>query len=259
MKTIIAKAHFVENYLLNPTNPIVVNLIGAGGTGSHVLTRLAVINQSLTTLGHAGLFVRVFDDDVVTEANKGRQPFAEAELGLQKAVALINRINRFFGIGWKAVPRKFTERLIQQNPSLAQASITISCVDNVASRFEIAGILKSFQPEKSISLNRPLYWMDFGNSRYTGQVLLSTVSAIKQPTSKKFMPVASLPFITEEFKDLLSSVIEKGLSAKDDDKSGLLEIVPKDSLKELAELATECLQKAGLTELSEKLKGLNSK
>jgi len=58
---------------------------------------------------------------------------------------------------------------------------------------------------------------------------------------------------------LLSSVIEKGLSAKDDDKSGLLEIVPKDSLKELAELATECLQKAGLTELSEKLKGLNSK
>jgi PRTRC genetic system ThiF family protein len=204
MKMEKTKMHFADNYLLNPTNPITVNLIGAGGTGSHVLTRLAVINQSLVTLGHAGLFVWVFDDDVVTEANKGRQPFAEAEIGWKKVVVLINRVNRFFGTGWKAVPHKYTQRYIQQHPSMAQASITISCVDNVAARFEIAGILKSCVHEENHMVNQPLYWMDFGNSRYTGQVLLATVSDIKQPVSKKFIPVGKLPFITEEFKDLLS-------------------------------------------------------
>lgn len=32
------KVHFTDNYLLNPTNPITINLIGAGGTGSQTLT-----------------------------------------------------------------------------------------------------------------------------------------------------------------------------------------------------------------------------
>ena len=31
------KVHFTDNALINPTNPITVNLIGAGGTGSQVL------------------------------------------------------------------------------------------------------------------------------------------------------------------------------------------------------------------------------
>ena len=58
---------------------------------------------------------------------------------------------------------------------------------------------------------------------------------------------------------LLSSVIEKGLSGKDDDKSILLESFPKDSLQELVTLSVDCLQKAGLTEMNEKLKSLNGK
>lgn len=60
---------------------------------------------------------------------------------------------------------------------------------------------------------------------------------------------------------LLNSVIERGLTAKDDDKSSnLLNNVPEESLKELRALASECLQKAGLIELSEKLNMLgNSK
>ena len=67
--------HFTDNYLLNPTNPISVNLIGAGGTGSKVLTALMEINESLIALGHAGLQVRLWDDDVITTANLGRQRF----------------------------------------------------------------------------------------------------------------------------------------------------------------------------------------
>lgn len=58
---------------------------------------------------------------------------------------------------------------------------------------------------------------------------------------------------------LLCSVIERGLAAKDDDKSNLLELVPKEGQQELMEFTSDCLQKAGLTELHQKLKSLNSK
>ena len=44
------KVHFTENTLINPTNPVTVNLIGAGGTGSQVLTALARMNHALTQI-----------------------------------------------------------------------------------------------------------------------------------------------------------------------------------------------------------------
>ncbi len=59
---------------------------------------------------------------------------------------------------------------------------------------------------------------------------------------------------------LLSSVIRRGLFAKDDDKSAnLLESIPPETLQELEGIADDYLTKAGLTELSEKLKALSSK
>ncbi len=192
--------HFADKYMMQPTNPISVNLIGAGGTGSQVLTALARINHSLNALEHAGLSVRVFDDDIVTEANRGRQLFTTAELGLNKGVALINRINRFFGTNWKAITSKFGKDTLACYPQY-MANITISCVDSVGARFEIADVLSRL--ENSTDLNKALYWMDFGNSRYTGQVVLSTVQPIKQPASKKYQPVDTMPFVTDEFKTLL--------------------------------------------------------
>lgn len=49
------------------------------------------------------------------------------------------------------------------------------------------------------------------------------------------------------------------ITEKDDDKTaGLLGNVPKENLDELRLLADDCLQKAGLTELSEKLGALNA-
>jgi hypothetical protein len=58
---------------------------------------------------------------------------------------------------------------------------------------------------------------------------------------------------------LLNSVIKRGLSAKDDDKStNLLASVPTETLQELHDFADECLTKSGLTELSEKLNSLSS-
>ena len=43
----ILKVHFTDSDLINPTNPITVNVIGAGGTGSKVMTALLEMNHSL--------------------------------------------------------------------------------------------------------------------------------------------------------------------------------------------------------------------
>lgn len=58
---------------------------------------------------------------------------------------------------------------------------------------------------------------------------------------------------------LLSSLIERGLTAKGDDKSfNILNTVPAETLSELKTFGDDCLQKAGLIELSEKLSVLSS-
>lgn len=196
--------HFIDNYLLHPYNPIPVNLIGAGGTGSAMLTALARINYSLNQLGHPGLFVRVFDDDKISPANQGRQLFCDAEVGLYKSVALINRINRFFGTNWKAVEDRYCTDILNSDRDYREAILTIGCVDTVAARFDIATILR--QMEKGMpahTRNRPVYYMDFGNSQQSGQVLFSTVGKVRQPKSKKFETVEQLPMVTEEFTALL--------------------------------------------------------
>lgn len=202
MNTEKTEVHFTDNYLINPTNPIELNLIGAGGTGAPVLTALARMNHAMTALGHAGLQVRLWDDDTVSEANLGRQLFAECELGLHKSVALINRVNRFFGTNWKAQTVRFEKGLRHRPSRELRATIYISCVDNVAARFEIAEVLHALVGGRA-QRDDPKYWIDFGNSRSGGQVLLSTVGKIRQPDSQKYQTVDSLPFVTEEFGELL--------------------------------------------------------
>src|SRR3970282_1642444 len=197
MNTEKLKVHFTDNYLISPTNPITVSLIGAGGTGSKVLTALMEINHSLIELGHPGLQLRLWDDDIVTNANLGRQLFAESEIGLYKSVALINRANRFSGTNWKAETVKFEKDNLGRIPEEARATIYITCVDNVQARFGVAEILKEVSNRRYHS-DEPKYWLDFGNSQHTGQVLLSTIGNIHQPNSEKYETVASLPMITEE-------------------------------------------------------------
>lgn len=203
------KIHFTAACLLNPTNPVTVQVIGSGGTGSRVITALAEINCALKALNHPGLFIQLFDDDKITPANIVRQRFAQSELGMNKAAARISHINRWYGTNWKAVPYAYkTENLWRfRKPS---ANIFVSCVDTVDARVEIAAILKKLAAQQGGEQERPFYWMDYGNGTSFGQVILSTVRAIPQPASKQFTPVASLPFVTEEFGQRLKSAEKEG-------------------------------------------------
>lgn len=189
--------HYTYDYLLAPRHPITVHLIGAGGTGSQVLSALSRMDVSLRALGHPGLFVSLIDPDTVSEANMGRQLFSEAEVGLNKAVALITRVNRFFGLDWRAVPERY-DRGVFASTALEPANFTISCTDTVASRLDIGHTLSrtkcSFQ---HCDYRTPMYWMDWGNGRTTGQVVLGSLRRVAQPRTKQFKTIGRLPTIAE--------------------------------------------------------------
>lgn len=193
------KIHFTNNYLLSPQHRITVSLIGAGGTGSQVLEALARMDSALIRLGHPGLYVTVYDADEVTESNIGRQLFSPVDIGLNKAICLVTRTNQFFGLDWEAIPEMY-----QQNAPTA--NITISCVDNVKSRMAISDHLKKQEIITDV-FEKPYYWMDFGNTQKTGQVILGTVAKWKQPSKAKQQTMAELPTICEMFD--LTQVDEK--------------------------------------------------
>lgn len=192
------RVHFAAPYILNPTHQVTIALVGVGGTGSQVLTCLGRIDHALQALGHPGLHVVVYDHDEVTAANVGRQLFSLSDIGLNKANVLVTRINRFFGNDWEAVPARF-------NPNASPANITISCVDSVKSRQEIAKILSK---GSGIDHRHRYYWLDFGNTTNTGQVVLGALEEIKQPKStEQYEPVSTLKTLTDMFN--LSAVNEK--------------------------------------------------
>ena len=171
------RVHYIHNYLLNPQHPVTVNLIGTGGTGSQVLTNLARLDVTLRALNHPGLFVTVYDPDIVTEANIGRQLFGWSDIGLNKAQCLVTRINNFFGNDW--------------------ANITITCTDNVKSRMDLWKVLKAVPESDYSNHGTPIYWLDFGNSQSSGQVVMGTVPRkIKQPESHLYETVSSLKVVT---------------------------------------------------------------
>ncbi len=194
------RVHYIDNYLINPQHPVTVNIIGAGGTGSQVLTGLARLDVTLRALGHPGLFVTLYDPDIVTEANIGRQLFGYSDMGLNKAQCLVTRINNFFGNDWKAVPDIFPA-MLKNACRDNMANITVTCTDTIKSRLDLWKILKSvYIPEYHDDIT-PLYWMDFGNTQTSGQVVLGTVpKKIKQPASQLYETVGSLKVITRLVK-----------------------------------------------------------
>ena len=190
--------HIVHNYMLDPSHPLTVAVIGCGGTGSQVLTSLGRMNYALKKMGHPGFSVTAYDGDIVTEANCGRQLFAQQEIGLNKADVLITKLNMFFGTDWES------ESKMYGNGSEAY-NITISCVDTVQSRIDIGNRL-GVVGRNVYDYNRSYYWLDFGNSVNSGQVVLGSLFEIQQPKGKRSC-VGKLPCVTEMFD--LSSVDEK--------------------------------------------------
>lgn len=184
------KKHFLQNGLILDLHPITVNVIGAGGTGSHVMSMLAKIDNGLKRMNRKGLHVTLFDRDKVSESNVGRQLFSESDIGYYKSQILVDRCNRYYGTDWDFYPNKYPQRKFQP------ANIIISCVDNVNTRFEIHNTYSNYSKFVKEE-NAPHYYLDFGNSVMGGQVILGTFHDIKQPENTN--SIGKLPTIIDTY------------------------------------------------------------
>ena len=175
--------HYVPAEYLNPPHPIMIKVIGVGGNGIHMLEGLTKINSALKNLGHMGINVTAYDPDKVEVPNLGRQMFYQSDVGKNKAEVYITRINRTFGWGWRAEPRRmFREDLSQF------CNVLITCVDKGHTRSQIGSWFRECTDGSATNAGREVchrvhYWMDLGNSKNTGQFILGS-KTIKQPDSQ---------------------------------------------------------------------------
>ncbi len=147
-----------------------VLVVGCGGTGSAIIGGLPYLHQAMLTQGHPyGLCVTVMDGDTVSPFNCVRQPFSRGEIGLNKGIVLVSRINLFWGLNWKAIPHALTAQTLvapyasHGEPSL-RPDIVVGCVDTRAARAIIAKSTAGFSCVG--------YWLDLGNSASSGQFVL---------------------------------------------------------------------------------------
>ena len=179
--------HKVEPYLITPNMPISIQVIGCGGTGSLLLSKLARLNISLLKSDHPGMDVIAIDGDYVTESNQGRQGFYPFDTGQNKAEILIARINRSFGFSWKAIPEFVTDT--------GSANVKFICVDSMETRRMFYEKITS----KNLFWNdyhqaKPYYIIDCGNSYHQGQVVLYS----KDKKTKSFIDLFGDAEIADE-------------------------------------------------------------
>ena len=147
-----------------------VTLIGAGGTGSAVLTELYQMDYLLCQLsdGAVRLNVTIIDDDMVSTSNVGRQSFWPSDVGLPKAAVLAER----FSIHGMAKFKYSVARVGGGDVSylLSSSDVIITCVDKAAVRAELG---KAFE---KCNQNKEVLWLDMGNNRNEAQAILGHAS-----------------------------------------------------------------------------------
>lgn len=137
-----------------------VIVVGVGGTGSALLGKLFQLNSTLQSLGAQPLKVTVFDDDIVTPSNTGRQAFYPFDIGRPKAQVLVERFNQFGGLQWNYKLEKFTAKsVVDFRPS----AVIFGCVDNANGRKEMHSFCMN---------SRNCVYIDSGNDSRSGNVVL---------------------------------------------------------------------------------------
>ncbi len=165
---------------MSPNGGIIrISVIGCGGTGSLFLPILARFAYALKDLRQYNFHVKVFDGDVVDEINPCRQGFSPYEAGLNKAVALVSRINRFWNYSWEAIP----DFLTLENQEVVEEfyncrNIVITVTDTRKSRLDLEWLIKELNG-KQREENHTFYWIDMGNSKNTGNILISDLKKLK--------------------------------------------------------------------------------
>lgn len=193
-----------------------VLLVGCGGNGAQMLMGLASLDTALREISSRSLDVTVVDDDVVSEANLGRQPFYRCDLGNSKARTLVERINIAHGLNWRAVHGRAPAAV-----SVGGFDMVITCVDTASARRAIGA---AFAEKLAADRYQPVpaYWLDLGNRASDGQFLIGQPSA--QAIGKDAPP--RLPTVLEYFPELA----DEGVPEDDTPSCSVAEALERQSL-----------------------------
>lgn len=148
-------------------------LVGVGGTGGWLAPTLVRLTKILTDQGRS-VSLTLIDYDHVEKVNIPRQNFTQADLGLNKAQVLALRYGMVYGVDVMAIPDRFNPEMVRADYNTL--SLVIGCVDNSAARIAIALTLQENPPNAAPQV----LWLDGGNTRTQGQVLLGSWSQLGQ-------------------------------------------------------------------------------
>jgi PRTRC genetic system ThiF family protein len=206
MRADISSRHYLPAHFDN--RALRITLVGCGGNGAQMLMGLASLDTALRAISSRSLDVTVIDDDIVSEANLGRQPFYRCDVGHSKAHTLTERINLAHGLFWTAVHGR-----APRAANFSEADIVITCVDTASARRAVGAALLE-------GSRQPAYWMDLGNRAGDGQFIIGC------PRRDERTPDRRLPTVLEYFPELA----DDGLPEDDAPSCSVAEALERQSL-----------------------------
>lgn len=167
-----------------------VVIVGMGGTGSQVARSVARMLYDARRNHIKIPPLWLIDPDIVEEKNVGRQLFTAADIGQPKAHVLMRRFNLALGLDCVGIHAPVDAKTHLKN------ALIIGCVDNHLARRELA------KADREV-------WIDSGNHKEGGQVIIGNVGDAKQVSFKdNATTIQHLPNAGLLFPQLLEPEIE---------------------------------------------------
>lgn len=139
-----------------------VTVAGCGGTGGYVA-------EGLCRLLPKQFEIQLIDHDTVERRNLQRQNFFRQDIGKFKSQALAERFNRQFGRKVLYSVKPLMEKELRNGwNTVENFGLLIGCVDNAEAR-------------RVMSKCRSAWWIDAGNGRHSGQVLIGNLTLSAWP------------------------------------------------------------------------------
>ena len=154
---------FDPNHYLNE-----VILVGCGGTGAVWANGIARIIRMMKDTGKSIPHIKFIDPDHFEVKNVGRQLVQDVSIGENKAVELARRFNMTLGLCIEAIPESFDPK-----KHVTRYSGTIIC-----------GAVDNWRARQAISEAEGAIWIDCGNARYNGQVVIGSTSDTEMMQSR---------------------------------------------------------------------------
>lgn len=155
-------------------------LIGAGGTGSFAAHAVARLVYELNSRGKPSELV-IVDPDRVEKNNIPRSNFCAGEIGRFKAQTLAERLTLAWGLEVAHASESFDaeEHFKKDRGWHQQIRVLVGCVDNHLARREIHRALS--ESERYNSDAPDTWWIDGGNGKSSGQVLIGSATRDAAP------------------------------------------------------------------------------